>query len=327
MLRRSTAVFVLSALALTACQSTPDAVGPTTESAGQTAAGGADAVQAAPSSTSDAGTTAVQADSTGTGSAGAEADGGVATGTASAGSQAASGDLLQVAGITDGDTIKVWMDGKREPVRLLGVDTPESKKPNTAVACYAQQATSKMQSLVQSKQVRLVADPTQVDRDRYDRLVRYVLLPDGSDVSQLMIAGGFGREYTYAAPYAKQATFRIAQSQAQAAKRGLWGACTYASAFNPPSSPPSATSSRPFVQPSTSKSTPSARPTTPVRPSTTTQSGACDIKGNISSSGEKIYHVPGQRHYEQTKISPSKGERWFCSESEAQNAGWRRSKV
>lgn len=57
------------------------------------------------------------------------------------------------------------------------------------------------------------------------------------------------------------------------------------------------------------------------------QSGAdgCVIKGNISSNG-RIYHVPGQEHYDRTRISPSKGERWFCSESDARAAGWRRAR-
>jgi endonuclease YncB( thermonuclease family) len=52
----------------------------------------------------------------------------------------------------------------------------------------------------------------------------------------------------------------------------------------------------------------------------------CVIKGNISSSGERIYHMPGQQHYAATKITESKGEHWFCSEAEAQAAGWRKSK-
>lgn len=43
--------------------------------------------------------------------------------------------------------------------------------------------------------------------------------------------------------------------------------------------------------------------------------------------GEKIYHVPGQRDYEKTVITQSKGERWFCSEAQAVAAGWRKSKV
>ena len=51
------------------------------------------------------------------------------------------------------------------------------------------------------------------------------------------------------------------------------------------------------------------------------------IKGNISSTGERIYHVPGQKFYEETKISPRRGERWFCSEEEARTAGWRKSRT
>jgi len=51
----------------------------------------------------------------------------------------------------------------------------------------------------------------------------------------------------------------------------------------------------------------------------------CVIKGNISIAGEKIYHVPGQVFYTATVISPSHGERWFCSESDALAAGWRRA--
>ena len=57
------------------------------------------------------------------------------------------------------------------------------------------------------------------------------------------------------------------------------------------------------------------------------QRGACVIKGNINSSGERIYHVPGQRYYDKTQIDASKGERWFCTELEAVGAGWRKSRV
>jgi hypothetical protein len=50
------------------------------------------------------------------------------------------------------------------------------------------------------------------------------------------------------------------------------------------------------------------------------------IKGNISSSGEKIYHLPGCDYYNQTVVDESKGEKWFCSEAEALAAGWRKAK-
>nr|WP_274427319.1 hypothetical protein [Chelativorans sp. YIM 93263] len=52
----------------------------------------------------------------------------------------------------------------------------------------------------------------------------------------------------------------------------------------------------------------------------------CNIKGNISvGTGERIYHVPGQRYYSATRVSPIHGERWFCSQADARQAGWRRA--
>ena len=57
------------------------------------------------------------------------------------------------------------------------------------------------------------------------------------------------------------------------------------------------------------------------------QAQECNIKGNVSTQGERIYHVPGQKYYNDTVIQSSHGERWFCSEAEARAAGWRRSKV
>ena len=60
--------------------------------------------------------------------------------------------------------------------------------------------------------------------------------------------------------------------------------------------------------------------------STERSSEGCRIKGNISlNTGEQIYHVPGGEWYDETRIDRSKGERWFCSEEEAQAAGWRRA--
>ncbi|MDJ1632665.1 sunset domain-containing protein [Rhizobium rhizogenes] len=55
---------------------------------------------------------------------------------------------------------------------------------------------------------------------------------------------------------------------------------------------------------------------------------ACKIKGNVSiNTGERIYHVPGQEHYDETRIDYAYGERWFCSEAEARAAGWRKSRT
>ena len=53
----------------------------------------------------------------------------------------------------------------------------------------------------------------------------------------------------------------------------------------------------------------------------------CVIKGNINlKTGERVYHVPGQRYYDGVTIEPGSGERWFCTESEAEANGWRRSR-
>jgi len=65
-----------------------------------------------------------------------------------------------------------------------------------------------------------------------------------------------------------------------------------------------------------------------VPPTVRAELANCSIKGNISiETGERIYHVPGQTYYAQTKISPDHGERYFCSEADAIAAGWRRSRV
>lgn len=62
-----------------------------------------------------------------------------------------------------------------------------------------------------------------------------------------------------------------------------------------------------------------------VVPATASRQG-CNIKGNVNGKGQRICHMPGQEYYEQTQISESRGERWFCSESEARAAGWRAAK-
>jgi len=81
-------------------------------------------------------------------------------------------------------------------------------------------------------------------------------------------------------------------------------------------------------QPSAPGSTSSAHAAGQTLAPATTSSKVCDIKGNISHHGDQlIYHVPGQRHYDETQINTARGERWFCSEAEAQAAGWRRSKI
>ena len=77
--------------------------------------------------------------------------------------------------------------------------------------------------------------------------------------------------------------------------------------------------------PTQMRSAPASQPSTCPSGCATPPPG-CAIKGNINSSGEKIYHLPGQSNYTATIIDASKGERWFCTEDEAVANGWRKSK-
>lgn len=130
----------------------------------------------------------------------------------------------QVVSVTDGDTIHISMNGTIETVRLLGVDTPETVDPRKPVQCYGPEASQQTKALLTGKQVTLEADPSQDDRDKYGRLLRYVYL-GSQNVSLLLITEGYGREYTYDKPYKYQKEFRAAESNAKTNRRGLWGAC------------------------------------------------------------------------------------------------------
>jgi micrococcal nuclease len=124
----------------------------------------------------------------------------------------------------DGDTIAVKMNGTVEPVRFIGVDTPETHKPNTPVQCYGPAAAAFTKQQIGSQRVRLVADAQSTDRDRYNRLLRYVYLPNGTLLDQALVAGGYGFAYVQF-PFTKSASFTQSQADAQSNHKGLWGNC------------------------------------------------------------------------------------------------------
>lgn len=127
-----------------------------------------------------------------------------------------------VARVIDGDTIVVLQNGKEEKVRLIGVDTPESADPRRTVECFGKEASDFSHTLLLNKEVRLESDPSQGDRDRYGRLLRFVFLPDESMANQRIIRAGYGHEYTYRTPYRHQGIFKTAEQQARKENRGLW---------------------------------------------------------------------------------------------------------
>jgi micrococcal nuclease len=129
----------------------------------------------------------------------------------------------KVIKVVDGDTLKVVVQGQPETVRVIGLDTPETVDPRKPVQCFGKAAAAKMTELVGEKEVVLVADPTQGERDKYQRLLRFVFLPDGTDVGLSLIQGGYAYEYTYQNnPYAYQVSYKAAEVTAQQSNLGLW---------------------------------------------------------------------------------------------------------
>jgi endonuclease YncB( thermonuclease family) len=132
--------------------------------------------------------------------------------------------LYSVTRFVDGDTIDVDMNGKTETVRFIGVDTPETHKPNAPIQCYGPEAAAYTKQVIGSNKVRLQADSLDTNRDRYGRLLRYVYLPDGTLVEAKTISEGYGFAYLDF-PFEKSSEFAGYQQGAKAAGKGLWSAC------------------------------------------------------------------------------------------------------
>jgi endonuclease YncB( thermonuclease family) len=197
------------------------------------------------------------------------------------------------ASVIDGDTLEIH--GTR--IRLHGIDAPESGQSCTAQGRQwncGQRAAYALSVKIGFNPI--ACDPK--DRDRYGRVVA-VCRSGNLDLNAWMVAEGWALAYRqYSTDYVPN------ERNASAARRGIWQG-----EFTPPWE---------WRQ--------GQRNGAPRTPGQSTQPAqACQIKGNISSRGERIYHVPGGQYYGATRIDPSKGERMFCSEAEAQAAGWRRS--
>lgn len=154
--------------------------------------------------------------------------------------QASDTPLYQVIAVVDGDTVKVDVDGTTKTLRLIGIDTPETVDPRKPVQCFGAEASNRTKQLLLNKKVRLEADPTQGELDKYNRLLRYIYLEDGTFFNKKMISDGYAYEYTYNTPYKYQAEFKQAQTDAKNNKYGLWadGACQNNNQENTQTPPP-----------------------------------------------------------------------------------------
>ena len=131
----------------------------------------------------------------------------------------------------DGDTLELLIDRRREQVRLLGIDTPETKHPTKPVQCFGPEATRFLTSLVApGTRVHVVRDVEA--RDRFGRLLLHLFLtsPDTANpprhVNAELVRGGYARILTIAPNFAFATALANAQVEARSARRGLWGACT-----------------------------------------------------------------------------------------------------
>jgi micrococcal nuclease len=126
----------------------------------------------------------------------------------------------RVVSVSDGDTIVVNMDGREEKVRLIGVDTPETVKPNSPQECYGKEASNFLKNTLSNQQVKLEPDPINQNRDRYERLLRYVYFNDIL-INKQIIEQGYGFAYL-SFPFTKAEEFRLAQVSARQAGVGVW---------------------------------------------------------------------------------------------------------
>lgn len=191
--------------------------------------------------------------------------------------------------VIDGDTFDVG----QTRVRLHGIDAPEAAQTCTGDdglewACGAW-VSDQVRAGFQGEQARCEA----VDVDRYGRVVARCFVGK-TDVGRHLVQNGWAFAYRrFSTAYVGDETTSIRQ------KAGL-----HASRVQSPDDFRSAEGGRADAQPV----------------------AGCLIKGNISSNGTRIFHSPGQRDYEKTRIQRSEGERWFCSATEARQAGWRAAK-
>jgi|AntRauTorckE6833_2_1112554.scaffolds.fasta_scaffold04841_3 micrococcal nuclease len=199
--------------------------------------------------------------------------------------------IHQVQYVVDGDTLDLENEVR---VRLIGIDTPERTE------CGYAEAREFLVELVDKQPVRIEKDIS--GADIYGRLLRYVYLPSDTSqaddvlVNESLLRAGHARTLAIAPDNRYRDLFASAQDEAKRAGRGMWGACDM------------------YQTPQERQA--DSQPTDP----------ACIIKGNISAkSFGRTYFVPGCPNYNRVKVDINKGEQYFCSEAEAQAAGFERS--
>ena len=127
--------------------------------------------------------------------------------------------------VVDGDTIDIKDDVRgRLRIRVLGIDTPETKKPGYTVGCWGPEDTQFAKDTLLGQRIAFVIDPTQGMYDRYGRTLAYLDKADGWDYSIEAARAGAAKSYVYQGkPVARSGEIVAAEQEAKDAQRGLWG--------------------------------------------------------------------------------------------------------
>ena len=202
-------------------------------------------------------------------------------------------EIRGTAQVSDGDTLRVG----ESRIRLFGIDAPEKGQRCGDWACGAA-ATRRLSELVGSARIRC----TPRDRDRYGRVVATCSAGE-VDLGGQLVSEGLARAYTrYGDDYAE------VEAQARTERLGLWRGPAQA----------------PWDYRAVERRAAEGYEAIAVAPAGAAEPpGECRIKGNIGAGGARLYHLPDGRSYARTRIDESRGEAWFCSEAEAQAAGFR----
>ncbi len=197
--------------------------------------------------------------------------------------------------VIDWDTVTLNNSTLWEDItyRLIWIDAPETSAFRFwEVEQYWKESREYLLSLLEWGDIQVEYDDSQWKIDSYDRDLVYIFA-GWVNVNKEMVAKWYAKEYTYDKPYKYQSDFKQAEKQAQEKESWVW-----------------------WLK--------EKEETNVYSWFTDTQSdGVCNIKWNISSKWEKIYHYEWCQSYTRTKISPEKWERYFCSTKEAENAWWR----
>ncbi|HWV42824.1 thermonuclease family protein [Pseudorhodoplanes sp.] len=225
-------------------------------------------------------------------------------------SGSAAEPLTGPARVTDGDTIIVG-DVR---IRLEGIDAPETDqvcldREQRRVPCGIK-AREALEGLIGSRAVTCLGDQL----DQYGR--RLMICSAGRrEINAAMVEAGWALAYRrYSQRYVAQEN--VAREHAD----GMW-----AGAFIAPWEWRHRDRNT-LILGSISVPIMAQSALLPSNPEVASPVEGCNIKGNVSRNGERIYHVPGMRDYDRTRINERSGERWFCTEDEARAAGWRRAR-